>query len=600
MAERQVTAEGSTYPLPGRSTSSPRRTRSSTRAPTRCPRRSSTGSWCGSRSATPTATPRTDVLLRRLARRQEAASGAPRRRRGDAARDAGGRRGRRRWTGTSCGTASTSRPRPARTARSRSGRPRAGRRRCCSSPARSPCCPGGDFVTPEDVKAVAVPGARAPADAHARGVGARVSAPQEVVADVLARARHGPDAARRPDDLGAPAGGGGRRRPPAALLLALALLAGRADVAVLGVAAVVAGLRAAPRVPSVGPRVRPGGRGRSARPAATLRPTGGAPAAAEAVGLRVAARPPLRRGVVRCRSDGTARDLPLTVHSVRTGPRSSPWSTCRASGPARRRRSPAGPATRVRGLGAAAARALGVLPLPPRLRGSTGAHGSRRPGDGGDLRDVHPFAPGDRLRRIDWRVTARRAPDLDQLYVRRDVRARGGGRRCSSSTRATTSARTPRRGAGTARAAGRRDVARPGAAGRRVGGGGATSTAGDRVGLEDLGGAPPHPAGGRPTPARPAPARTGPAAPRGRPAAPAPRAAAPLGQPGLCSSPRSSTTRPPWSRQWRRAGHRVVAVDVLPPCASVTSTTGSGSRCGWCGWPGRTGWPSWRTSTWSW
>jgi uncharacterized protein (DUF58 family) len=32
---------------------------------------------------------------------------------------------------------------------------------------------------------------------------------------------------------------------------------------------------------------------------------------------------------------------------------------------------------------------------------------SRRPGEGGDLAGVRPFVPGDRLRRINWRVTGR-------------------------------------------------------------------------------------------------------------------------------------------------------------------------------------------------
>lgn len=62
---------------------------------------------------------------------------------------------------------------------------------------------------------------------------------------------------------------------------------------------------------------------------------------------------------------------------------------------------------------------LGRLPLPRRLRGLTGPHSSRRLGDGTELRDIHPFTPGDRLRRIDWRTTARRSPELDTLYVRR-------------------------------------------------------------------------------------------------------------------------------------------------------------------------------------
>ena len=52
-------------------------------------------------------------------------------------------------------------------------------------------------------------------------------------------------------------------------------------------------------------------------------------------------------------------------------------------------------------------RALSELPLPFRLQGLTGPHTSRRAGSGGDLYDVALFTPGDRLRRIDWRVTAR-------------------------------------------------------------------------------------------------------------------------------------------------------------------------------------------------
>lgn len=62
---------------------------------------------------------------------------------------------------------------------------------------------------------------------------------------------------------------------------------------------------------------------------------------------------------------------------------------------------------------------LAALPLPPRLSGLTGDHSSRKYGDGGDLRDVHPFRPGDQLRRIDWRATARLSPEQRDLYVRR-------------------------------------------------------------------------------------------------------------------------------------------------------------------------------------
>ncbi len=62
---------------------------------------------------------------------------------------------------------------------------------------------------------------------------------------------------------------------------------------------------------------------------------------------------------------------------------------------------------------------LASIPLPHRLTGLTGTHASTRVGDGGEFRDVHPYAPGDRLRRIDWKATARRSQGFGDLYVRR-------------------------------------------------------------------------------------------------------------------------------------------------------------------------------------
>jgi uncharacterized protein (DUF58 family) len=60
-----------------------------------------------------------------------------------------------------------------------------------------------------------------------------------------------------------------------------------------------------------------------------------------------------------------------------------------------------------------------ALPLPHRLQGMIGEHQSARTGDGGEFRDIHPFSPGDRLRRIDWKATARRGQSAGDLYVRR-------------------------------------------------------------------------------------------------------------------------------------------------------------------------------------
>jgi uncharacterized protein (DUF58 family) len=49
----------------------------------------------------------------------------------------------------------------------------------------------------------------------------------------------------------------------------------------------------------------------------------------------------------------------------------------------------------------------------PRAAGLAGGHRSRRPGEGGELAGVRVFGPGDRLRRIDWRVSLR----AQQLHV---------------------------------------------------------------------------------------------------------------------------------------------------------------------------------------
>ncbi len=49
----------------------------------------------------------------------------------------------------------------------------------------------------------------------------------------------------------------------------------------------------------------------------------------------------------------------------------------------------------------------------PRAAGLVGSHRSRRPGEGGELSGVRRYAPGDRLRRIDWRVSLR----TRQLHV---------------------------------------------------------------------------------------------------------------------------------------------------------------------------------------
>jgi len=68
------------------------------------------------------------------------------------------------------------------------------------------------------------------------------------------------------------------------------------------------------------------------------------------------------------------------------------------------------------------ARAVRVYPVTdpfdadeamPRAAGLVGGHRSRRPGEGGELAGVRIFGPGDRLRRVDWRVSLR----TERLHV---------------------------------------------------------------------------------------------------------------------------------------------------------------------------------------
>ncbi|QSB13075.1 DUF58 domain-containing protein [Natronosporangium hydrolyticum] len=58
----------------------------------------------------------------------------------------------------------------------------------------------------------------------------------------------------------------------------------------------------------------------------------------------------------------------------------------------------------------------------PRAGGIVGQHRSRRPGEGGELADVRLFQPGDRLRRLNWRVTQRTGqPHVNTTFAERDA-----------------------------------------------------------------------------------------------------------------------------------------------------------------------------------
>lgn len=215
------------------------------------------------------------------------------------------------------------------------------------------------------------------------------------------------------------------------------------------------------------------------------------------------------------------------------------------------------------------ARPLRGVPLPFRLPGLTGTHTSRRVGDGYEVHDVHEFAAGDRLKRIDWRVSARRAIDtrtgrLGTLYARRtfatadatvmivvdsrddvgqDVSGWAGGTDIRMDE--TTSL----------------DLAREAAAAITR----AYLDAGDRVGLDDL--------GRRRRPVRPAAGRHQwerimqrlvRVAPEGWPEKRMRAPQLPSGALAVLCSTFLDDEVARIARQWRTHGHRVVVVDTMP------------------------------------
>lgn len=200
-----------------------------------------------------------------------------------------------------------------------------------------------------------------------------------------------------------------------AALLTVGALLGRPDVALLGLPAVlvaVGALVVRPRgivLADVEPV--PGSTDLAAHVHLT------APEGAEAVRLRLT-RPGHGSTEVLLRVV-LERTVPVVAPSVRTGPQDLARVETQGLGPALAAQGPVTEEQPRRVLVLPTAQPLGATPLPVRLRGLSGQHEARRLGDGGGLRDVHPFQPGDPARRIDWRTTARRSPGLDPLYVRR-------------------------------------------------------------------------------------------------------------------------------------------------------------------------------------
>jgi uncharacterized protein (DUF58 family) len=214
-------------------------------------------------------------------------------------------------------------------------------------------------------------------------------------------------------------------------------------------------------------------------------------------------------------------------------------------------------------------RPLAELPLPFRLQGLTGGHGSPRIGAGGDLRDVNVFTPGDRLRRIDWRVTARRAGSnpggrISDLYVRRTfavadatvVLVIDSRDEVGPEVSTWSEWQPPRHDQATSL-----DIAREAAASiaRRY------LELGDRVGMADLGRSAVSvtAAGGRRQLHR-LTHRLALAEPEGEPIQRLRAPTLPSGALVVLFSTFLDDQAARMARQWRHSGHRVLAVDILP------------------------------------
>jgi uncharacterized protein (DUF58 family) len=199
------------------------------------------------------------------------------------------------------------------------------------------------------------------------------------------------------------------------LVILVAVLTGRPDLLLLGVPLLVVAVAGVRRRPSDVPvvEVRLGhsslreGEGTVWR--ATVRRAGGVEHTAVALTPHrwVAVRP--EQGVAGRSVTAPSEEAVLELHvaSMRWGHRrvgdgrvatTSAWAAFRC-GPVR-----------------VPPRMLSTLPLPGRFDshapaphpiGLVGTNPARRPGDGSEFAGIRPFAPGDRLRRVQWRVSLR-------------------------------------------------------------------------------------------------------------------------------------------------------------------------------------------------
>ncbi|MEQ6897284.1 DUF58 domain-containing protein [Microbacterium sp. KR10-403] len=206
------------------------------------------------------------------------------------------------------------------------------------------------------------------------------------------------------------------------ILLAAALGFGRVDLAVAGALLVVVAASAMSARRGVGARlrverdpVRRDGDGRTVEVPSRIDMT--VPEAEALVLTTTAPGRRTRRTVVA----GPIAEVPVRVRTVHSGDQDLLTVDALAVGRDGAWTLGLGPGQTVRARIDPHARALRDLPLPRVPSGLTGAHDAPRPGDGGEFRDIHPFAPGDRLQRIDWKATARLGRRPGDLYVRRTL-----------------------------------------------------------------------------------------------------------------------------------------------------------------------------------
>ncbi|OLT52441.1 DUF58 domain-containing protein [Cellulosimicrobium sp. CUA-896] len=348
------------------------------------------------------------------------------------------------------------------------------------------------------------------------------------------------------------------------VLLALGLVLGRSDVALLGVPALLGAAWGWTRRPDGPVTVEVHDEPGAAPGMLAARLRVGGPPGAETARVRVVAPGGATAERVLALTDAP-RDLAVRTRSARTGALPPFRADLLAYGPdGVEEQGPVtttGPPLLVLPRPAALAR----VPISSRLRGLAGPHTSRRPGDGTELRDVAPFGPGDSARRVDWRATARRSPELDTLYVRRTVgTAEATVVLVVDSRDDVGSDLTTWGGSGAPHPVQPTslDLARHAAASVAQ----AVLDAGDRVALDDLGRLrrPVRPGGGR-RHLRRVLHGLALARPVGEPSVRVRAPQVPAGAAVHLFSTLLDDGAPRLALQWHDAGHVVVVVDVLPP-----------------------------------